>query len=104
MNNYLFGEMAKLIAMLVNAGIEFELNPFCRHAIKDGKVTNETNCWVEICHPNRKVNKVSVSMTDFTYGGKDGLLEALGSNNDRHPAEDPVGWLTAEQAFDFFVK
>lgn len=104
MNNYLFGEMARLIAMLVNSNIEFELAPFARHAIKNGKITNELEAWIEILAPNSKNPKISVSMTYSTQGGKDGLLELLKyTDNGNFFSEDPIGSLRAEEAFKYFL-
>ena len=102
---YLFNEMAKLIAMLVNANVEFELAPFARYTIKNGKVTNEVEAWIEILAPNSKNPKISVSMTYSTQGGKDGLLELLKyTDNGNFFSEDPIGWLKAEEAFEYFPK
>ena len=101
---YLFNEMAKLIAMLVNANVEFELNPFARHAIKDGKVTNEHEAWIEILYPNARNPKISVSMTNTTMGGKDGLLEIVKYKDNGDFEEWDEGWLTAEKAFEYFKK
>lgn len=79
-------EMNKLIYMLTICGIPFETRP---HPI--GKS-------LQLFYPSIASQVCDVVCDEFTYGGKDGLLETMGLVDE--DIDDSVqGWLTAEQMF-----
>ena len=87
-------EMTKLACLLAKANIPFELYPFtiCGEASVQIASPNKENCVVDaVCHA-------------FSYGGKEGLLEVLGSANPNLPNDDVVGWCTANEAFQYFAE
>lgn len=62
----------------------------------------------ETCHmvvsPNMHNRKVDAVCHSFSYGGKQGLLEVLGSANINLPNDDVKGWMTANEAFQYFTE
>lgn len=86
-------EINKLVCLLAKANIAFELCPF--------PIGGE--CTLQICYPDKDTCKVDAVSHQYSYGGKDGLIEVLGSVNPDFPNYDVVGWLTAEEAFPYFV-
>lgn len=86
-------EITKLACMLAKADIPFEIA-----------------CWIvidevaiQIASPNKKDRVVDAALSPkCTYGWEKGLLEVLGTANPNKPNDDVVGWLTAEEAFEYF--
>lgn len=93
MNMYNNPEMTKLICLLAKADIPFELIAW---------ECNEKPT-LQIAHPNKAHSVVDAVSHEYSYGGKQGLIEVLGSVNPNCPNEDVRGWLTAEEAFCYFV-
>lgn len=81
-------EMSKLGNLLLNTGIPFEV------------VINPMTHTPMIKYPNNNHNKCicSVICHDFSYGGKQGLLEIMGLTKDDVEG-DVEGWLTANEVF-----
>lgn len=86
-------EITKLASMLAKADIPFEIV-----------------CWIvgekpaiQIASPSKSDCIVDAALTSFTYGAEKGFLEVLGSANPDKPSDDVVGWLTAEEAFEYFI-
>lgn len=92
MNNN--SEITKLACLLAKEGIPFELCPW----VNNGKPT------IQIASPNKECCIVDAVCHDNSYGGKQGLLEVLGSANPNLPNDDVVGWLTANEAFQYFTE
>ena len=87
-------EMNKLIRLLVEEGIPFEVHPW----VINGEAT------FQIASPTKKDCIVDAVCHHFSYGGEAGLIEVMGSANPNHPNDDVVGWLTAEKALIYFMK
>lgn len=87
-------ELSKLAALLGKANIPFEIASW---------VMGGEAC-LTLCSPSQKDCKVDAASHSFIYGGEAGLLEVLGSVNPAAPNDDVVGWLTAEEAFKYFVE
>lgn len=88
-------EMNKLIRLLVEEDIPFEVHPW---------TTWNGEAVFSICSPSRENCVVDAVSHNFSYGGEDGLIEVMGSANPDHPNDDVVGWLTAEKALIYFLK
>ena len=86
-------ELTKLACLLAKADIPFEL-----YAFPAGD-----ECAIQIASPSKENQLVDAVSHKFCYGGSEGLIEVLGSVNPKLPNHDVVGWLTAEQAFPYFV-
>lgn len=87
-------EMTKLARLLAKADIPFELIAWeC-----GGEPT-----W-QIASPDRAHCRVDAVSHKYSYGGTKGLLEVMGSANINLPNDDVVGWLTADEAFQFFTE
>lgn len=85
-------ELNKLLVLLARAGIPFEVFPY--------SLCGEY--YFQICYPNKENCIVDAVSTPFTYGGKSGLIEIMWAG---HWEDDDVrGWLTANEAFQFFDK
>lgn len=87
-------EMNKLMKMLVKAGIPFEIRPV--------DVLGEPT--LQICSPSVQDCVVDAVCNACAYGGKEGLIEVLGSANPNLPNDDVVGWCTANEAFQYFAE
>lgn len=87
-------EMTKLAVLLAQAGIPFELHPW---------VMNDEPT-IQIVSPSKDDCRVDAVCHHFSYGGQKGLLEVMGSANPNLENDDVVGWLTAEEAFEYFRK
>jgi len=85
-------EMNKLIVMLAKADIPFEIFPF--------KVSDEPAFLV--ASPNEKDRVIDAVCHKFSYGGEEGFLEVMATGICEY--DDVIGYLTAEQAFEYFVK
>lgn len=83
-------EMQKLNKMLAKADIPFEVYPY----------TMCDRSYFQLCYPNKQHCIVDAVSTEFTYGGREGLIEIMWEG---HWEEDDVlGHLTANEAFQFF--
>lgn len=91
-------EMHKLIVMLSKANIPFEVYPFTMFNVD----THEHESTFLVASPNEKNRVVDAVSHCYSYGGKNGLLEVLGSANIDKDNYDVAGWLTAEEAFEYF--
>ena len=78
-------EMGKLGNLLLNTGIPFEV------------VRHPMNHTPMIKYPNDDKCICSVVCHDFSYGGKQGLLEVMGLVKDD---EDVEGFLTANEVYN----
>lgn len=87
-------ELSKLAALLGKANIPFEIVAW---------VMCGEPC-LQICSPSKKNCKVDAASHSFIYGGSEGLLEVMGSVNKNLENDDVVGWLTAAEAFDYFIE
>lgn len=87
-------EITKLACLLAKANIPFELVAWdC-----GGEPT------IQIASPNKEHCVVDAVSHKYSYGGKSGLLEVLGSANPNLTNYDAVGWLTANEAFQYFAE
>lgn len=83
-------EMNKLIEMLNNANIPFELTTDI--------LENENN---QVWYPSFKNPICDVICHQYSYGGRDGLLEIAGLLTEEEAEyNDVVGYLTAENVFN----
>lgn len=83
-------EMNKLIEMLNNANIPFELT--------DDTLGNENN---QVWYPSFETPICDVICNQYSYGGKSGLLEIMGLLTEEELKFDSaVGYLTAEDVFN----
>ena len=88
----IMSEATKLTKLLAKNNIPYEISTFRLGDFPAIKIAcpSEAECVVDaVCHP-------------FSYGGKEGYLEVLGSCNPHMENDDVVGWLTAEEAFQYF--
>ena len=86
-------EMQKLINMLAKADIPYELTvqPF----------TNTIQVW----YPTQANPVTDVICHEYSYGGKEGLLEIMGLVNEKNTGGDSVeGYLTADEVFERIAK
>lgn len=88
-------EMNKLIRLLVEEGIPFEVCPWTAW---NGEAV------FSICSPSREDCVVDAVSHGISEGGKHGLIEVLGSMNPRYDKDGCVGGLTAEKALIYFMK
>lgn len=86
-------EITKLAKMLAKEDIPFELYPW----IVNGEAT------IQIASPDKEHCVVDAVCHQYSYGGKSGLLEVLGSANPNLPNEDVKGWMTANEAYQYFT-
>lgn len=82
--------MTKLAVLLAKADIPFELR---------GITCGDAAASVQICSPSVDNCLIDAICHQYSYGGKEGLLEILGTGLD-----DVAGWLSAEEAFTYFEK
>lgn len=87
-------EINKLAQMLAKADVPFEIVAW----VLDGEAV------IQIASPSKKNCVVDAVSHKFSYGGTEGLLEVLGSANPNCPNDDVVGWLTANEALQFFME
>ena len=85
-------EMTKLAVLLAKADIPFELASFT--------ICGEPT--IQIASPSKESCIIDAVCHNFSYGGKEGLLEIMGPEVDDY--DDVCGWLTAEQAFKHFER
>ena len=85
-------EMHRLVKMLVQEEIPFEIYAF--HVAEYDGYDSET--W-QIVSPSKVNQRVDAICHQFSYGGKDGLIEIM---SDVQP--DVVGWLEADEAIKYF--
>ena len=86
-------EMQKLINKLAKADIPYELTvqPF----------TNTIQVW----YPTQANPVTDIICHEYSYGGKEGLLEIMGLVNEKNTGGDSVeGHLTADEVFDRIAK
>lgn len=82
-------EMLKLEALLRIAGIPHETYFFPSELFES----------IQICAPSLEDCKIDAVSHQFCYGGDAGLIEIMAESE-----EDVVGWLKAEDAFEYFRK
>lgn len=80
-------EMTTLIDMLTSANIPFEL--------RTDACGNKNN---QIYYPSYESRTCDVICHEYSYGGREGLLEIMGLVDDEI-CDDVEGWLTAENVF-----
>lgn len=83
-------EIKRLKEMLEEAGIPFEYTE---------DLQSER---YHLCYPVNLIGErvCSVIQSEYSYGGKDNLLEIMGLLTDaEREKDDVVGWLTAEEVF-----
>lgn len=85
-------EMNKLAFLLGQAKIPFEIYPYCIGEM----------AYFQICYPNKENCRIDAVATQFTYGGREGLIEILDETIEGEDGDGVIGWLTAEEAFDHF--
>lgn len=91
-------EIKKLDTMLTCAGIPHDLHKF-----------HEGGWQITYCYDGewalRRKGCGDVVINDGSYGHESGLLEAMGFDiTDEEYGDEVVGYLTAEQAFEFFKR
>ena len=87
-------EITKLAVLLAKEDIPFELVAWdC-----GGEAT------IQIASPSKENCVVDAICHKYSYGGKQGLIEVMGSANLNLPNDDVVGWLTANEAFEYFTE
>ena len=64
--------------------------------------TNQYEATFLIASPNEKERVVDAVSHCNSYGGSKGLIEVLGSRNRDKENSNVIGWLTAEEAFEYF--
>lgn len=79
-------EMKKLINMLTEAGIPFQ-------------VTADMFGTPQVWYPNRQNSVCDAICNECSYGGKEGLLEIMGLVDEEKVGDSVEGHLTAEQVF-----
>ena len=82
--------MTKLAVLLAKADIPFELR---------GQISTVDTASVQICSPSADNCLIDAICHYYSYGGREGLLEILAEGLD-----DVVGWLSAEEAFEYFKR
>lgn len=99
-------EMNKLIKLLVQHNIPFEamaiktvdLDAY-RDEWKSGKIEYEAS--IQICSPSVEDCKIDAICHSGSYGHESGLLEIMSAFE---PDDGVAGWLTAQEAFEYFRK
>ena len=88
-------EMNKLIHLLADYGVPFEVQPM---------TVCEEATFAIVCRSVDGSKVVdAVSHETLSLGGREGLIEVLGSLNPDYPNDDVIGYLTADQAYKFFL-
>lgn len=94
-------EMNKLIKLLAKADIPFEVRAIKTVDLdadwQGGKVEYEAT--IQVCSPSIDDCKIDAICHSGSYGHEQWLIEIMSKYE-----EDVVGWLTAEQAFEYFKK
>lgn len=85
-------EMNKLIKLLVKADIPFEVRPFPSALQGYGDT-------LQILSPTLENCKIDAVSHQGSYGGTNGMIEIMSETE-----IDVVGWLTAEEAVEYFRK
>lgn len=93
MNINIMPEITKLAILLAKNNVPFELV-----AWDCGGPT------IQIASPSKENCVVDAICYKYSYGGPSGLLEVLGSANPNCPNEDVAGWLTANEALQYFME
>ena len=87
-------EMTALACLLAKDNIPFEIIAWeC-----GGEPT------LQIVSPNKETCRVDAVSHKYSCGGTKGLIEVMGSANPNLPNYDVVGWLTANEAFQYFTE
>lgn len=86
-------EMNKLVEMLNNANIPFELTT--------DALGNEDN---QVWYPSYENNICDVICHAFSYGGPQGYLEMMGLVDVEDIGDEVEGWLTADVVFERIKK
>lgn len=87
-------EMEKLIECLKTLKIPHEVTP--HFLFKDS---------LQVWYPNKKESVMDAICHDYSYGGKEGLLEIMGLLTDEEAYfDDVVGYLTAENVLSRIIK
>lgn len=83
-------EMQKLITMLTDANIPFEVR----------------DCWStpQVCYPTSADRICDAVCHFFSYGHESGLLEIMGLVDVEEVGDEVEGWLTAEEVFSRILK
>lgn len=92
-----YPEMNKLIKLLAKADIPFEVMAFPFHPTINAE-GDKSDGGLQIFAPSYENPTIDAVCHWGTYGYLDGLIEIMEKN------ADPVGWLTAEEAFKYFVE
>lgn len=87
-------EMTKLATLLAKEDIPFEIVVWA---------IGEEPCLM-IASPDADHRVVDAVCHQYSYGGKEGLIEVLGSANPNLPNSDIKGWMTANEAFQYFTE
>lgn len=85
-------EMEKLIECLKILEIPHEVLP--------QSFTDSLQVW----YPNKKESVMDVICHNYSYGGKEGLLEIMGLLTPEEEQDDVVGYLTAENVLSRIIK
>ena len=85
-------EMEKLINKLAKADIPYELTV--------QPVTNSIQVW----YPTQENPVCDVICHEYSYGGKDGLLEIMGLVDETKTEDSVEGYLTADEIFERIAK
>ncbi len=93
-----YPEMNKLIRLLAKADIPFDVMAFPFHPTVNGE-GDKSDGGLQIFAPSYENPTIDAVCHFGTYGYQNGLIEIMEKN-----AMDPVGWLTAEEAYEYFVK
>ena len=96
MNRNNYPEMNKLIKLLAKNDIPFEVLSF-PFRISIGMEPEYMDFGIQIFAPSFADHKIDAACHYGTYGYEDGLIEIMSEKQD-----DVVGWLTAEEAFEYF--
>ncbi len=85
-------EVIRLISLLAQAGVPFEVRKIFLGSI-------------QVCFPNVENCTLDAISHLGSYGGKDGLIEIMGDGENRDLTDyDVIGWLTAEEALNYFLE
>ena len=90
-------EMNNLIKLLAKADIPFEIIPFSMPCM-------DKKCSLQVRSPSSEDCKIDAVCHNYSYGGDRGLIEVMGDCVRSEEGDSVRGWLTAEQAFEYFKK
>ena len=85
-------ELTKLVTLLAKANIPFEIYPF----------TIGHSPTFLVASPNAENRVIDAVCHEYSYGGNKGLLEVMADSIVEY--DDVLGYLTAEEAFEHFVR